>query len=568
MKKKFGNLRFFVIFFFIFGVVGCILARLFYLQVLKHNFYAAMAQDQHGFNEQIVPQRGGIFIQEKNDSWHPLAVDRNYQTVFLVPKKVLDKNEVAGALAPLVQIPEEKILEKLQKPDDPYEPLKSKLDDTVAQQIQNLKLAGVYLAGEQWRWYPQDTLACHVLGFVGINDNQRQGQYGLEGYYEKELAGNSGFLRSEKDALGQWLLFNDYNLAPAQDGDNIYLTLDQNIQYVVEQKLKAVLDKWKAAEGCAIVMDPKTGAVRAMAAFPNYNPNEYNKVENINVFLNPCTQKVYEPGSVFKPVTMAAGLDTNKVSPETTYVDTGSVKIGGYTISNAHDLSYGLSSMTKVLEKSINTGAIFVQRLIGADTFKNYIEAFGFGKPLGVDLAGEALGSLHNIEQNYEVNFATASFGQGISVTSLQMASAIAAIANNGKLMKPYLVEKIVQSDGKEIETQPQVLRQVISPLAASELTAMLVSTVRNGYDKIKVKNYFVAGKTGTAQIPNKDKLGYSDQTIHSFAGYAPAYNPKFLIYLQMEKPQGIEFASDSLAPVFSDLTQYLLNYYEIPPEQ
>jgi len=568
MKKKFGNLRYFVIFFFIVGVVGCILARLFYLQVLKHNFYVAMAQDQHGFNEQIVPQRGEIFIQEKNDIWHPLAISRNYQTVFLVPKEVLDKNEVARALAPLVQIPEEKILEKLQKPGDPYEPLKSKLDDKVAQQIQDLKLAGVYLTGEQWRWYPQDTLACHALGFVGINDNQRQGQYGLEGYYEKELAGNSGFLKSEKDALGQWLLFNDYNLAPAQDGDNIYLTLDQNIQYIIEQKLKAVLEKWKATEGCAIVMDPKTGAVRAMAAFPNFNPNEYNKVGNINVFLNPCTQKVYEPGSVFKPVTMAAGLDTNKITPETTYVDTGSVKIGGYTINNAHNLSYGLSSMTKVLEKSINTGAIYVQRSIGADIFKNYVEAFGFGEPLGVDLAGEASGSLYNIGQNHEVNFATASFGQGISVTSLQMADAIAAIANNGKLMKPYFVEKIVQSDGKEIKTQPQVLRQVVSPLAASELTAMLVSTVRNGYDKIKVKNYFVAGKTGTAQIPNADKPGYSDQTIHSFAGYAPAYNPKFLIYLQMEKPQGIEFASDSLAPVFSDLTQYLLNYYEIPPEQ
>jgi len=265
---------------------------------------------------------------------------------------------------------------------------------------------------------------------------------------------------------------------------------------------------------------------------------------------------------------MAAGLDTNKITPETTYVDTGSVKIGGYTINNAHNLSYGLSSMTKVLEKSINTGAIYVQRSIGADIFKNYVEAFGFGEPLGVDLAGEASGSLYNIGQNHEVNFATASFGQGISVTSLQMADAIAAIANNGKLMKPYFVEKIVQSDGKEIKTQPQVLRQVVSPLAASELTAMLVSTVRNGYDKIKVKNYFVAGKTGTAQIPNADKPGYSDQTIHSFAGYAPAYNPKFLIYLQMEKPQGIEFASDSLAPVFSDLTQYLLNYYEIPPEQ
>jgi cell division protein FtsI (penicillin-binding protein 3)/stage V sporulation protein D (sporulation-specific penicillin-binding protein) len=382
------------------------------------------------------------------------------------------------------------------------------------------------------------------------------------------LAGKDGYLKSDKDALGRWLLVDDYNLEPAQNGDDLYLTLDQNIQYVVEQKLQEVLKKWNAQDGCAIVMDPKTGAIRAMAGYPNFDPNEYNKVDNINVFSNPCIQKNYEPGSVFKPITMAAGLDTNKITPETTYTDTGAVQIGGYTIRNAADLSYGLSTMTRVLEKSINTGAIFAERAEGGDIFKKYVDAFGFGEPTGVDLEGEASGNLKNLDENREINFATASFGQGISVTSLQMATAIAAIANDGKLMKPYLVEKVVKPDGQEISIQPQVVRQVISPSAASQLTAMLVSTVRNGYDKIKINNYFVAGKTGTAQIPNEDKPGYSDQTIHSFAGYAPAYNPKFLIFLQMEKPQGTNFASNSLAPVFSDLAQYLFNYYEIPPDQ
>ncbi len=225
--------------------------------------------------------------------------------------------------------------------------------------------------------------------------------------------------------------------------------------------------------------------------------------------------------------------------------------------------------MTKVLEKSINTGAVFVERLIGGDTFRKYVEAFGFDRPLGVDLAGEVGGNLKNIEADgRDINFATASFGQGISVTPLQMANAIGAIANGGKLMKPYLVEKTVSANGEEKKTEPQVIRTVISPLAAGKLTAMLVSTVRNGYDKIKISDYFVAGKTGTAQIPSEDKRGYSEETIHSFVGYAPAYNPKFLIYLEMEKPQGIQFASESLAPVFGELTQYLLNYYEIPPEQ
>ncbi len=448
--------------------------------------------------------------------------------------------------------------------------MKSKLDDETAQKISQLNLAGVYLQDENWRWYPQGTLASHVLGFIGLKDEEKIGQYGLEQYYQQELAGQSGFLKSQKDALGYWLLMGDYDLETAQDGAKLYLTLDQNIQYIVEQKTKEVVEKWGAAGACAIVMEPKTGAVRAMISLPNFDPNNYKDVSSISTFLNSCTQEVYEPGSVFKPVVVAAGLDTGKISPQTTYVDQGLVQIGSYTIQNSQGKSYGLSTMTNVLEKSINTGVIFIQRLVGGDIFREYIEAFGFGEPTGVDLAGEALGDLNNVKkEKREINFATAAFGQGISVTPLQMVSAMAAIANDGKLMRPYLVEKIVTPDGQEKITQPETIRQVISSKSASQLTAMLVSTVRNGYDKIKIKNYFIAGKTGTAQIPNKDRSGYStDETNHTFIGFAPAYNPQFIIFLKMENPRGIEFASESLAPVFGELAQYLFNYYEIPPEQ
>jgi cell division protein FtsI/penicillin-binding protein 2 len=568
MKRKSGNIRFFIILFFVLVITGCVLTRLFYLQVLMHGVYSAIAAGQHGLDEKIIAKRGEIFIQENAGVWHPLAVNRDYPSVYLVPKEIKDKKQVAKELASLIEVPEDKIIDKLKNLEDPYEPLQTKISDETAAKIKSLKLPGVYLGSDSLRWYPQGELASQVLGFVGAKNDQRVGQYGIEGYYENILAGKNGFLKSQKDALGQWLVINNYDFEPAQDGDNLYLTLDQNIQYIVEQKLKAVMEKWGSSVGCAIVMEPKTGAIRAMAGYPNFNPNEYNRTEDINVFINPCTQKNYEPGSVFKPVTMAAGLDTNKVTPETTYTDTGTVQIGGYVIKNAAQRSYGLSTMTKVLEKSINTGAIFVQRLVGGEIFKKYIDAFGFGERTGIDLEGEALGNTRNLEENREINFATASFGQGISVTSIQMASAIGAIANDGKLMKPHLIEKIVHADGQEILVRPEILRQVISPSAAGKLTAMLVSTVRNGYDKIKIKDYFVAGKTGTAQIPSEDKLGYSDQTIHTFAGYAPAYNPKFLIFLQMEKPQGINFASDSLAPVFSDLAQFLFNYYEIPPEE
>jgi len=568
MKKNSAKFRILIVFFLILGAAGCIATRLFSIQILKHGFYQALASDQQELLQKLTPERGEIFIQEKGGIWNSLAVNRDFQTVYLVPSAVEDKNEVSSKLAQILQMEEEKILEKLKDSKDPYEPLRSKLDDATAEKIKNLNLAGVRFVSESWRWYPQGTLASHVLGFLGIRDDKKTGQYGLEGFYEEKLAGENGFLRSKKDALGRWLMLSDFSSEPAQDGVDLYLTLDQNVQYLTEQKMKNVLDKWGASSGCAIVMDPKTGAVRAMASFPNFNPNEYNKVKSVETFSNSCIQEIYEPGSVFKPIVMAAGLDTGKISPQTVFVDEGFVKIGPHIIRNAQEKTYGESTMTRVLEKSINTGVVFVQRLIGGKIFEDYIKAFGFGERCEVDLAGEAAGSLRNIDENNEVNFATAAFGQGISATPLEMAGAIAAIANQGKLMRPYLVEKTVSSNGDEEITQPQITRQAISAETANKLTGMLVSTVRNGYDKIKIKNYAVAGKTGTAQIPDEKTGKYkTDETVHSFIGYAPAYDPKFLIFLKMDSPHGIEFASESLSPVFSELTQYLLNYYEIPPE-
>ena len=569
MNKKTGNyLRYRLVSFFILLALGFILTRIFALSVLKHSFYTALAQDQHQVLAKLVPKRGTIFIQEKGEIYHPLATNRDYQTVFLVPKEIEDKELAAEKLSGLLGVAPDEILKKLSDPNDPYEPLKSKLEDETAAQIKKLKLKGVHLTSESWRWYPQNNLASHILGFVGVRDSQKIGQYGLESYYENELAGQSGFLKSEKDALGRWLLLSDYNLEPAQDGANLYLTLDQNIQYFVEQKLKAVKEKWGAAGGNVIIMEPKTGAIRAMSSLPDFNPNEYNKIKEINVFLNTCIQKIYEPGSVFKPITMAAALDSNKVSPQTTFVDTGSITIGNYTIQNAQNKVYGLSTMTQVLEKSINTGAVFAGRQIGGEVFQKYIEAFEFDKLTGIDLTGEISGNLTNLKEGREIGYATAAFGQGIAITPLQIVTALGAIANEGKMMKPYLVEKITYPDGKESKTQPEIIAHPISPQTANKLTAMLVSTVRNGYDKIKISNYFIAGKTGTAQIPNANSRGYSEDTIHTFIGYAPAYNPKFLIYLKLEQPHGIRFASESLSSVFAEIAQYLFNYYQIAPDE
>jgi len=314
-------------------------------------------------------------------------------------------------------------------------------------------------------------------------------------------------------------------------------------------------------------MEPKTGAIRAMANWPVFDPNEYNKVENINVFLNPAIQEIYEPGSVFKPITMAIGLDSKKVTPNTTYIDKGQVRIKNSVISNVDGKSYGEQNMIQVLEKSLNTGAVFVQQSIGEDIFQEYIQRFKFDQPTGIDLAGEISGNIANLFTGREINLATISFGQGITMTPLGLITAIGALANDGKLMRPFIVEKIISLDGKETIIKPELIDRVIYAETAEAITKMLVSVVENGYGKpAQLSGYDIAGKTGTAQIADLEKGGYSEETIHSFVGYAPAFDPRFVILIKIDKPQGIRFASDSVSPVFKRLAEYLFHYLEIPP--
>lgn len=556
-----------------FGIVFWLIiaARLFTIQVMGHDKYVVLADSQSALLEKLTPKRGEIFIQDKDGFLSPLAINRDMKNVYAVPRELAGQDDeyrssMAENLAAILELDKNDILAKLNKKDDPYEPLKSKLDNEAVKKIKDLQFKGIYFTSQSWRWYPQNDLAAQVVGFVGYDGDKRVGCYGLEKYFEQQLVGETGVLTGKKDALGNPVLIDMNNFMPAKDGSKIILTIDQNIQFTAEEKLKEVMDKWQSLNGTIIVMKPKTGAILAMASFPTYNPNEYYNENNADNFLNPAIQKLFEPGSIFKPITMSAGLDSGKITPETTFTDTGSAQIGSHTITNAAYRSYGLSSMSKVLEKSINTGAVFMEQTIGPDIFKKYVQAFGFDHMTGITLNNEIAGNINNLNGDSEINYATASFGQGIAVTPLQMATAISAIANQGKMMRSYLVDKIINSDGKEIKFEPEVMREPITEATAKELTEMLINTVDRGYDKVKIKDYYVAGKTGTAQIPENG--GYSTEMIHSFVGYAPARDPAFLIFIKMDRPKGINFASDSLAPIFADMTRFLLNYYEIPPER
>lgn len=569
MKKDW---RIYWLLFFFIMVFAALGSRLFFIQVLKQKTYLVFAKNQQEVKFPLKPERGEIFIQDKtlpDNRDIPVALNKVYYQIYLVPKEIIleQKEEIAKKLSEFLNIEKEAILEKINKENDPYEPLKNKLEEEEMITIKKLNLNGVYFEKDIRRFYPYDLSLAHILGFVGPRGDKSEGLYGIEKYYEQELAGAPGFFSSIKDALGRLIFLNLDQIEQPQNGADLALTIERNIQTMSFKILQDLMEKYEPDEGVIIVQEPQSGRILALSALPGFDPNDYGKTKDVSLFLNPALQKVFEPGSVMKPFTMAAALDSGKITPQTDYVDEGAVKIGGYTIENALSRKYGRSTMTKVLEKSINTGAVFVQRLIGQEIFKKYFKKFGFDQLTGIDLPGEVKGNLFNLDSGREIDYAVASFGQGINVTPIKLISAFSAIANQGKMLKPYLVQKIITPGGEEINIENKEEAQVISSFAANQLTAMLVSTVKNGYDKVKIKNYYIAGKTGTAQIPEPDKKGYSDKTVHTFVGFGPAYNPRFIILIKLENPKGIRFASDSLGLPFSQLANFILNYEQIPPD-
>ena len=563
-----SKLRVSLLFILIVIAATVIVSRLFFLQFLQHGFYSALARGQQQVFETIPPERGEILLTDKNSETSALAVNREYPYVYAVPKDVEDKEKSAKILAEIIGQDEKAILDKLSKPDDLFEKIGQRLNEEQAQKIMDLKIKGIGIKAEKLRYYPYGSLAAHLSGFLGDSQEGSVGRYGLEGYYEQILHGTPGSLVGEKDARGTILKSLGENENAARAGDDLILTIDPNVQSIVEEKLKIEIEKWSADAGTVIVMDPITGAVRAMASYPNFNLNNYSEVEDAGVYANPAVSHIFEPGSVFKPITLAAGLDSKAITPSTTFENTGSVKIGNYTISNVVQEAIGTRTMTETLEESLNTGAIFAEQKTGDETFKKYVQDFGFDEKTGIDLFAETQGNIANLSENRPINFATASFGQGIAVTPIAMANAISAIANNGQLMRPYVVQVIRHANGQEEKTVPKVIRKILSQRTVTDLTAMMVSVVRNGTGKrAQIEGYTIAGKTGTAQVANSDRRGYSDKDIHTFAGFFPAFDPKVLIFIKLDDPKGVRYAEGSAVPLFKEIAQYLITYYSIPPD-
>ena len=542
--------------------------RIFQVQVVKHNFYSALAQDQHEFFKNIFSERGEIFIKDAySGNVYPLAINKELNLVYAVPVNIKNKKEIARKLSKILEMEEDKIFNIINKENDPYEVVKRKVSNETADKIRNENIFGIAVASETFRYYPGGCLAANVVGFLGHKGDQKVGQYGIEEYYNEKLEGKMGFLELEKDVSGKWISLGSKNTQDPKDGDDIVLTIDQTIQYISEKKLKEAVEKYKAESGNLIVMDPKTGAVIAMAQYPNYNPNEYFKEEDMSVFLNSNIHSVYEPGSIQKPITVAIGIDLGKISPNTTYVDEGALKIEGWVISNSDGKKNGRQDMIQVLEKSLNTGTVFIQQQTNKDDFYRYLKKFGLDELTGIEIKGEVKGNLANLEEKNDINYATASFGQGISVTPLAILTAISSFANDGKLMKPYIVDEFIYPDGSSEKIKPKFVRHVVSAKTANLVLAMMTSVIDNGHaQQAKIDGYKFAGKTGTSQIPKKEGKGYEkDKTIHTFVGFGPIPDSKFSILVKLDSPEAL-YAADTTAYVFKDMALELVSYYNIPP--
>ncbi len=554
-----------------FVLAGAIIARLFYLQIIKHAYYVSLANARHMAFEELKPERGKIFVLD-NGKLDPVALNQKLYLFYGVPANISNATATVALIEKVLPVSAEKkwqIFLKLSKHNDPYEPIWHYVTQEQKERLEKLKIQGTGFRTETKRIYPQNNLFSDVLGFVGYKDNRRVGQYGIEEYFENELAGKMGELEIEKDPQGRLISFGKNKGVPAKDGINLVLTLNPTIQF----KVCSILEDWRkkmlAEDGTAVVIEPSTGRILAMCDKPDFDLNNYSQVKDMNIYFNKSVNEAYEPGSIFKVITMAAALDLGRVDPSTKYEDKGFVKFGPRIIRNAANKTYGVSTMTQVLEKSINTGAVFAVMKVGHKNFKKYVEKFGFGKKTGITLPFEDPGDISNLNRKGDIYIATASYGQGILATPLQMAMAYAAVANNGILMRPQIVLGKVGANGKIEANKPQEVRRVISSKTANILKAMLVSVVKNGHGKrANVKGYYVAGKTGTANIANPHGGGYyKDQTNHTFIGFAPVDKTKFVVLVKLSKPKNVRFSADSCAPAVGEIIKYLLQYYQIPPD-
>lgn len=544
------------------------IGRLFYLQVINHDFYVAMAATQHWAVDKIPAKRGNIYVEDHiTGELYPLAGRQTLNLVAAMPKEVKDKKEAARRLSPVIGTEESKIADALEN-NHTYVVLGHGLSFEAAEKVRAFGLEGIQVHEEEARYYPEGSLASQLLGFV--NDDG-EGKYGLEEEFDDILSGTPGIYNAEIDPTGKKIVFGEDVSKEPIHGSSLVLTINRDVQKKAEELLGSQVQKFKAEGGSIIVMDPDNGEVIAMANNPTYDPSHIRTNTNYGLYKNACVQDLYEPGSIFKVITMAIGLDSDVVEPDSEYEDKGQVVLDGHKIMNSDRKTNGVQTMTQVLEKSLNTGTTYVMQLVGKNDFYKYlVDHFNLGKKTGIEQPNEAEGTIPGPAEVNDHTYATMSFGQSLSTTPIQMASAFAAVANGGKLVRPHLISETISPEGNKTATDNRPLKEIISEEVAAQLREMMVSVVKNGHGKqAGVKGYNIGGKTGTAQVPLKDGSGYDpSRNIGSFIGFGPAESPRFVVLAKIDSPHGVAWAESTAAPVVGSMFDFLFKYYQIPPTQ
>lgn len=557
-----ARLRIIVVVFFAGFLI--VIARLFYWQVVKAQELSALGKSQYGALIRHSSTRGEIRTADQ----FPIAANKISYTVFANPKEVKDVDLTSRLLAPMLE-KDEGSMSAVLSLDRFWVALKTGVDPVAKAKIEKLNIVGIGFEQELTRFYPEASMAAHLIGFVGKNEaGEDKGYFGIEGYYDLQLRGKGDVMLQVRDALGRPILSQMSDASSDIPGRSVVLSIDRVLQYIVEKKLKEGIDKYQAAGGMVGIIDPKTGSVLSMASYPSFDPATYYEFEE-DLYKNPFISNTYEPGSTFKALVMSAGLDAKVVKHDTKCpICDSPIEIGGYEIRTWNNEYNKDITMRDTIMRSDNIGMVYVAQSLGLKRMLSYLEKFGIGSLTGIDVEGETAATIRDPDSWYPIDLATAGFGQGISVTPIQLLTAFSAIANNGTRMEPHIVSKIITNEGKEIDIKPKVVSQAISPQTAKIMTEILVYAVDKGEAKwTKVKGYRIAGKTGTAQIPI---AGHYDpnKTVASFIGFAPANDPKFAMLVIVDRPTTSVYGSETAAPIFFNIAKDILAYYNIAPTE
>ncbi len=554
-------------------IVCVFIGKLFILQIVKNETFLELAERQY-----ITPatdrfERGSIFFQKRDGSLFSAAGQISGFKVAVNPLIVqkLDTEEIYKKINEISPLDYQTFILKIQKQNDTYEEILNRVSKNEADKINNLKISGVSVYREKWRLYPGENMASHVLGFLGFKGDDFAGRYGLERQYDKTLS------RSKENPYVNFFaeVFSNINKrfsSEEKTGGNLVTTIEPVVQGFLEKTLSNTKEKYSSESIGGIIMNPKTGAIYAMSVKPDFDPNDFSQIKNTNLFSNPLVENVFEFGSVVKPLVLAAGIDKGVITADTKYNDSGSVVIEGKVINNFDKKGRGKDvPMQEVLSQSLNTGMVLAYQKLGKESFRDYMFGYKIKEKTGIDLPNETNGLFGNLNSPREIEYANASFGQGIAFTPIGITRALSSLGNGGKIVTPHLVKEIRYDDGSKKILEYPITDAKISKETSEEITRMLVTvmdkSLKNG--KAKFEHHSVAVKTGTAQVAKEEGGGYyPDRNLHSFFGYFPAYDPEFIVFLYTVYPKGVRYASETWADPFLDIAKFLLNYYEVAPDR